>query len=419
MPNCEQLHKDLQLSWDVFGDQVTLELAAQIEENDYIAFGISGSPTEPKMMDGDVVIAYMDGYLGYLVDYNISSYMPCTELLGQHKGVCEDDKVGGHQDYQIHSSKRENGLNLFTFRRRLTTPDTGDKPYPSEGEAMIIWALGKLDALKRPTMHYFWSKVKQPIEFTRKPPVRNCFSFTQSTPTKLQPWGPFHLADPAAREFTARLGPDGGPRGYSGMTKQESETGLAWYINGYMSPNIYLKRNTKYRFLVEGGANPYDPKSYHPMTITDEPHGAFSQLSEEQKKDVRILAGIGYSVRGDSRPTAAGRLCLWKHTPEGDRRKDVEFMTFERYRNSLALDCEEGKPAVLEFTPNKSWPDVAFYNSWTGANMGWRLYILDEINTEKILRDASSNANSVSTTCSIQYLFMISLGFWLYLNVDV
>lgn len=30
MPNCEQLHKDLQLSWEVFGDQITMELTGQV-----------------------------------------------------------------------------------------------------------------------------------------------------------------------------------------------------------------------------------------------------------------------------------------------------------------------------------------------------------------------------------------------------
>lgn len=33
MPNCEQLHKDLQLSWEVFGDQITMELTGQVGES--------------------------------------------------------------------------------------------------------------------------------------------------------------------------------------------------------------------------------------------------------------------------------------------------------------------------------------------------------------------------------------------------
>ena len=30
MPNCEQLYKDLQVSWEVFGDQATIEIAAKM-----------------------------------------------------------------------------------------------------------------------------------------------------------------------------------------------------------------------------------------------------------------------------------------------------------------------------------------------------------------------------------------------------
>lgn len=52
------------------------------------------------------------------------------------------------------------------------------------------------------------------------------------------------------------------------LLSEHSDTGLTWYINGFLAPDIYIKRNTKYRFMVEGGSNPYDPRSYHPMIIT-------------------------------------------------------------------------------------------------------------------------------------------------------
>lgn len=39
--------------------------------------------------------------------------------------------------------------------------------------------------------------------------------------------------------------------------------------------------------------------------------------------------------------------------------------------------CEEGQAATLEITPNTSWPDVVYYNSFTQANMGWRIRIVD------------------------------------------
>jgi len=36
-----------------------------------------------------------------------------------------------------------------------------------------------------------------------------------------------------------------------------------------------------------------------------------------------------------------------------------------------------GDPAILEVTPNTTWPDVVYYNSFTHANMGWKIHIVD------------------------------------------
>lgn len=32
---------------------------------------------------------------------------------------------------------------------------------------------------------------------------------------------------------------------------------------------------------------------------------------------------------------------------------------------------------MLEITPNSSWPDTVYYNSFTHANMGWKIHIVD------------------------------------------
>lgn len=80
--------------------------------------------------------------------------------------------------------------------------------------------------------------------------------------------------------------------------------------------------------------------------------------------------------RGQPRPTSAGRLCLWKHE-HTDRRIDEKYSTFEKFRNTLKLRCEQGsEPAILEVTPNSSWPDVVYYHSNTQSNMGWRIHIV-------------------------------------------
>lgn len=61
-----------------------------------------------------------------------------------------------------------------------------------------------------------------------------------------------------------------------------------------------------------------------------------------------------------------------------DRRlDDTIFPSFKKYNRTLRYTCETGDPAILEITPNSSWPDVVYYNSFTHANMGWRIRIVD------------------------------------------
>ncbi len=42
-------------------------------DDEYIAFGLSGSSTEARMEGADVAIIYMDTYQGYATDYNITA----------------------------------------------------------------------------------------------------------------------------------------------------------------------------------------------------------------------------------------------------------------------------------------------------------------------------------------------------------
>jgi len=87
---------------------------------------------------------------------------------------------------------------------------------------------------------------------------------------------------------------------FVGMTS----TGLAWYINGYLTPELWLRRGLTYAFKVYGGNNPHSADTYHPFIVTDEPHGGFDRLSEDAQKKVRVLAGVEFTRRGQPRPTA-------------------------------------------------------------------------------------------------------------------
>lgn len=105
------------------------------------------------------------------------------------------------------------------------------------------------------------------------------------------------------RTFTTALGPAGGKRGYAGLTGHVSN-GLAWYINGFLVPELWLRRGLTYEFKVRGGNNPHSPEYYHPLVITDEQRGGFDRLTEAKQNEIRVLAGVEFTRRGRPKPTA-------------------------------------------------------------------------------------------------------------------
>lgn len=63
----------MRVSWEIFGPAITIQLAGQVEENEYMAFGLSGSEDSSQMLGSDASIAYIDGYRGFATDYNITA----------------------------------------------------------------------------------------------------------------------------------------------------------------------------------------------------------------------------------------------------------------------------------------------------------------------------------------------------------
>ncbi|KAK7791145.1 hypothetical protein R5R35_008577 [Gryllus longicercus] len=375
LPNCLQLHKDLQVGWEIFGPQITIQLAGQVGEDDYMAFGLSGSTEKSQMIGADATIAYISGSLGHAHDYNITAKAPCAKVLGQYKGVCRDSLLGGDDNNQLHTASRENGINIITYRRTLISSDHGDKEYPTDGISYVIWSIGRLNHNKEPMFHDFYPKSDIKVELNRKEKESNCFKFTRAQESFREPWAKSSITDSKIRSFTATIGPSGGKRGYQGITNMSSP-GLSWYINGYLAPELKLQRGLIYTFYIYGGNNPHSAEHYHPFIITDEPHGGFDRLSEEAQKRVRVLAGVEFNRRGQAKPTTTGPLCIAKHDGK-DRRLDDDFSTFRKFNRTLMVTCEEGDPGILEVMPNKTWPDVVYYNSYTHNNMGWKIHIVD------------------------------------------
>ncbi|CAG9134831.1 unnamed protein product [Plutella xylostella] len=91
LPNCKQLHRGYQVSWEVHGPQVTIQLAAQIEDNEYMAFGISGSTTGSQMLGADIAVAYYDQKLqrAFATDYNVTDLAPAKacNLISMSFGI--------------------------------------------------------------------------------------------------------------------------------------------------------------------------------------------------------------------------------------------------------------------------------------------------------------------------------------------
>lgn len=397
LPNCRQLHKKLLVSWEVFGPQITFQLSGQVGENEYMSFGISGSETSTQMIGADVVVAYIHGGRGFTTDYNITSLAPCVQVLGQSKGVCRDDLLGGLDSFQLNTFAREDGINTLVFRRTLISSDPGDKVIYLDHPMQMVWAIGPLDSNKEPAYHDLYPKANVIINFNSTEPVNDCVSFTMGEEPVPEVWDKSQIFDRAIRSFNAVLGPAGGKRGYQGITGHVSN-GLAWYINGLMIPELWLRRGLTYSFKVRGGNNPHSPEYYHPLVITDEPQGGYDRLSDAKQSEIRVLAGVEFTRRGRPKPTAAGPLCLGRYPPNYDRRLDDNFPTFKKFNKTLRFHCDEGDPAILEITPNSSWPDIVYYNSFTHANMGWKIHIVDSY-----VRRASAG-----TTGTISFLVFIA-----------
>nr|CAD7199096.1 unnamed protein product [Timema douglasi] len=191
--------------------------------------------------------------------------------------------------------------------------------------------------------------------------------------------------------FYAQMGPTGGKRGYPAITGNNTLPylvysidgpyeghvgwGISWYINGLLIPVINVVRGKTYSFVVEGGLDPEVPARYHPFYITDDPVGGYEHKTPEERAEVRIFAGAKQTRRGDVYPTGTGRLCNW--TPDPKQPPADEFASFGSYQRTLTLECDQGEPGLVEWTPDQNTPDTVYYQCYTHRYLGWRINVLD------------------------------------------
>ncbi|XP_072384339.1 protein Skeletor, isoforms B/C [Diabrotica undecimpunctata] len=372
--NCREfLDKRLQVRWKIEDEFVDISLSAKIPENQYIAFGLSGASGKPQMVGGDVIVAFYDADDGtfHAVDYYISHTAQCDGK----QGVCPDERIGGRNDATLISGSRENGITTVKFRRPLKTNEAiNDQPIPLEGEVSVIAAFGPLNSLKEANAHTVTDKTTEDfrIDFSNFDD-HDCTVNLEDLGVASGPsaWPPARLI--GQTKFNARLGPTGGKRGYTPITKQPS-WGIAWYINDLLIPELTLERGQTYLFVVEGGDDSSNPARYHPFYITDSKEGGFGQKSVEEQKKQKVYAGVEYDNDGYAYPSVAGRYCEWTHKGID---KSAESETFEEFTKTLRLECDIGEPAYLNWTVPMDAPDLLYYQCYTHNNLGWKIHIVE------------------------------------------
>uniref|UniRef100_T1J334 DOMON domain-containing protein n=1 Tax=Strigamia maritima TaxID=126957 RepID=T1J334_STRMM len=171
-PNCETLLRGrLQVSWKTLGDQVQIRLAAQMGDNDWVAFGVSGAPMSNQMINGDVAVAFYerDTNRVNVIDYFLQSKQACTG----NSGVCPDTRLGGQNNVQLISGQRVNGITYATYQRPLNAGDDKDRPFANFGATIVIAAIGPLNV--REVAYHGPSKTDETVRIEiNRTPLRNC-----------------------------------------------------------------------------------------------------------------------------------------------------------------------------------------------------------------------------------------------------
>ncbi|XP_058057162.1 protein Skeletor, isoforms B/C [Anopheles bellator] len=383
--NCRELIRGrLNVMWEVLDDYIVIELIGRIAEEQYMAFGISGSHGHPQMVGADVAVAFYDRRQRRFraEDYYLSSLAQCDGKLG----VCPDERIGGKNDVEILSGDRSHGVTRIKYRRLLQTNEAvNDRAYPLDRQVSVIAAIGPLNSRDEANSHtHTGTDVTVDdvqIDFSSK----NDHTCTDALDSYREedgpePWPTRMIL--GERVITARIGPTGGKRGYTPITGNPS-WGIAWYMNDKLIPEIYVERGQTYTFVVEGGDEPTQPAKYHPLYITNSPEGGYGQLSEAQKRRETVYAGVEYDSSGYAVPTAAGRYCEWKHKTID---KSTEIATFDEYMKTLQLVCDDpnGQPSYLNWTVVDETPDLVYYQCFTHRNLGWKIRVVNPGETSKI-----------------------------------
>jgi len=392
--NCEVLDESIgyEVRWAIAGKSIVTQLVARLNDQQYMAFGLSGDLDTSVMVGGDVTVAWMNhkSGKGYADDYYLDSKSQCAG----RRGACPDNQIKrGTNNVRLLNSAVINQFTMLTYRQPLRAKDRYDTTIFTNGSQPVIWAVGPINNKGEVSYHqkrligdlYFdFGRIPQwncPI--AGKPAPKNKAKQRNKrpptpapAPASDQPWyiPPIQCHEPEDGVFFAQIGPTGGDNGYSAITGHVG-WGISWYINGLLIPEIYVVRGKTYTFVVEGGDDKEFAAGYHPFYITDDPEGGYEFKSEAERRRVKVFAGVEQTRFGGVVPSATGRLCEWK---EDVKKPASRFTSFGAYQRSLSLYCQEGQPGIVQWTPDRRTPDTVYYQCFTHRFLGWKIHVVDQ-----------------------------------------
>jgi len=403
--NCEVLDDQigLEVRWAIAGQSIVTQLVARLEDGQYMAFGLSGEDDTSRMVGGDVTVTWMDhrSGKGYAEDYFLDAKSQCAG----RRGACPDRNIRrGTNNVRLLNSAVINQFTMLTYRQPLKARDRYDSTIYTNQSQPVIWAIGPVNEEGEVSYHkkrlrgnlfFDFGRIPQwncpiagkPAPQTQERPRgggrrKNKKKKNKSRPAPApkvdKPWfiPPIQCYEPEDGVFFAQIGPTGGDNGYPAITGHVG-WGISWYINGLLIPEIHVVRGKTYTFVVEGGDDKEFAAGYHPFYITDDPEGGYEFKSREERRQVRVYAGVEQTRQGGVVPSATGRLCEWKEDP---RQSADRFSSFGAYQRSLSLNCQEGQPGILQWTPDRFTPDTVYYQCFTHRFLGWKIIVRDECN---------------------------------------
>ena len=360
LANCEVMNEHLNVAWEVIEDHLVVEMMGSIDGKDgYMSFGVSGDDNAVTMVGGDVaVVSFTKDGSAKVEDYFLQSKAFCSGSTG----VCPDNN-----HYELVNYWRMNGVSTVRYKRPLITVDAqDDRDIVPNQEHFFIWALGNLNSEGFVTKHTEKGGLKLHLNRDAK---RSCEAVTKVDTAYVVGWNNEVIRADKTLVIDVTIGPTGGKKGYAAITGSQS-WGIALYLNGILIPTLMVKRGITVTFNVKTGNNMDNTAEYHPFYITDDRIGGYGGKSQAEKDDVKVLAG----------PTE-GPFCEYKHS--ANTMEPEVYNTFQEYASTLELDCAEGTPGTLEWTPGADTPDTVYYQCYTHQYLGWQIKVVDEYEQKK------------------------------------